>query len=62
MPDDNLTLTLRLHDPKEKKDHKLSASWVTVNVAREDLEISAVDFITRYIAPNLASLAQLKLK
>jgi hypothetical protein len=61
MPDDTLTLTIRLHDPQEKKDATKSACWAVVKVPRTDLAISASEFMQKYIQPNLGSLKQLKL-
>jgi hypothetical protein len=61
MPDDTLTLTIRLYDPQEKKDATKSACWAVVKVARVDLEMPAAQFIQKYIQPNLGSLKQLKL-
>jgi hypothetical protein len=58
---DALTLTLRLHDPLEKKDHEMSASWAVIEVDRMDLNLSAQAFVTKYIAPHLTKLKQLKL-
>jgi len=58
---DTLTLTIRLHDPLEKKDHEQSASWAVIEVAREDLTLSPDTFMARYIAPHLTKLKQLKL-
>ena len=60
MPDlDNLTLTIRLHDPKEKKNAKLSASWVTVQVPRADLALSPEEFAAKHITPRVKDLEQL---
>lgn len=57
---DTLTLTIRLHDPKEKKDEKLSASWVVLQVPREDLQLSKDEFTSKYLAPTLDELAHMK--
>ena len=39
MPDlEILTLTVRLYDPKEKKNATLAASWVVIQVPRADRE------------------------
>ena len=62
MPDDSLTLTIRLHDPKEKQNVTLSATWATVKVPRADLELPQAEFVAKYITPNLSQLVQLKLK
>ena len=58
---DQLTLTIRLYDPTEKRDSSMAASWVTVKVEREDLAISADDFVAKYVKPNLSQISQLKL-
>jgi hypothetical protein len=60
LPDDNLTLSIRLHDPKEKRDPKKSASWVVLKVPREDLKLDAGAFAAKHVTPNLGSLAQIK--
>ena len=57
--DDSLTLTIRLHDPKEKKDPKKAAQWVTVKVYRGDLSLPKQEFIQKYIAPKLAEIKNL---
>lgn len=55
MPDlDNLTLTIRLHDPKEKKDAGKSAIWITASVPRSNLTLSDQEFIARHIQPAVA--------
>lgn len=61
MPDDNLTLTLRVHDPKEKQDHDLSTAWVVVKVERTDIGMKQSDFTNKYINPYLLNLKPLKL-
>lgn len=53
---DHLTLTLRLHDPKEKKDHQLAASWVTIEVDRADLALAPSDFAAKYLVPRVKEL------
>lgn len=50
-PNDTLTLTVRLHDPKEKQDAGKSTAWAVVQVRREDLQMSASDFSIRYLFP-----------
>ena len=61
MPDkDTLILTIRLYDPKEKKNAKLAASWVTVEVLREDLKLAPADFAAKYVTPKVAELEQFK--
>ena len=61
MPEDTLTLTIRLHDPKEKKDATKSATWTIVKVSRPDLSLTAAEFVAKYVTPNLGNLKQLKL-
>jgi hypothetical protein len=61
MPEDVLTLTLRMHDPDEKQDASLSASWAVVRVPRSDLQLAHADFLAKYVVPALAELKQLKL-
>lgn len=63
MPDqDTLTLTVRLHDPKEKQNHKLSASWVVIKVPREDLAMSAPEFAAKHLLPAVEKLEHFKPK
>ena len=57
--EDTLTLTIRLHDPKEKNDPKKSAQWATVKVFRGDLQLSKSQFIAKYVEPALANLKNL---
>jgi len=47
---DVLTLTVRLHDPREKQDVKKSAVWHTLTIPREDLQLSEADFSAKYLA------------
>jgi len=58
MPDgkDTLTLSIRLHDPKEKKDATKSTRWAVVEVPREDLKLSDSDFFSKHVAPALSKL------
>lgn len=60
MVDDTLTLTVRLHDPKEKLDSKKSAQWVTAKVARPDLALSLEDFSAKYFRPAFQQILQAK--
>ena len=62
MPLDDFTLTLRVHDPKEKDDATLSTSWAVVAVPRADIELPVDDFIAKYLKPALATIKNLKLK
>lgn len=61
MPQDTLTLTLRLYDPNEKKDSAKSTSWAVVQVDRADLQMDQGYFIEKYLRPNLVQLKQLEL-
>lgn len=61
-PPNYLTLTLRLHDPKEKKNAKLAASWHTVQIAREDLALSPADFAAKYLVAAVEQLEHFKPK
>jgi hypothetical protein len=58
---DELTLTLRLHDPLEKKNPAQSASWAVITVPREDISLTSEEFMAKHIAPHLVHLKQLKL-
>lgn len=59
---DTLTLTVRLHDPKEKVNHKLSASWVVIPVPRADLAMSAPEFAAKHLLPAVEKLEHFKPK
>ena len=48
---DMLTLTVRLHDPKEKRDPKKSAVWHTVKIPRAALSLSDADFAANHLLP-----------
>lgn len=61
MPDDSLTLTIRVHDPQEKLDATMSACWVVVKVDRADVQMQVADFVAKYVSANLQSLKNLKL-
>lgn len=58
---DVLTLTIRVHDPKEKADANLSACWVVVKVLRSDIGMPVADFVAKYIAPDMKQFRNLKL-
>jgi hypothetical protein len=62
MPDeqDTLTLTIRLHDPKEKEQAHLAAAWHVVKVPRADLKLSAAEFAEKYLVPSLETLAEMR--
>lgn len=60
---DTLTLTVRLHDPKEKRDRAKSAVWHVVKIAREDLALAEADFAAKHLhAAAAVILAPHKLK
>ena len=61
MPDDTLTLTIRLHDPQEKTDSKKSACWMVVKVDRKDITLAVDAFLAKYVTPNLKQINNLKL-
>jgi hypothetical protein len=59
MPEDNLTLSIRLHDPAEKKDANKSTGWVVEQIPRADLAMSLDDFVEKYVKPAfLANLGK----
>jgi hypothetical protein len=59
---DNLTLTIRLHDPIEKTSADLSTAWAVLDVPREDLKLPRAEFLDKYVTPALAKcLAQMKI-
>lgn len=62
MPDENdtLTLTIRLADPKEKKNPKLAASWVVGKVPRSDLSLSPADFAAKHLTPRIPEIEHFK--
>jgi len=53
---DTLTLSLRLHDPLEKKNARLSASWVVLQVPRADLDLAPEDFAAKHLVPRVKEL------
>jgi hypothetical protein len=56
MENDTLTLTVRLHDPKEKLDASKSTSWKTAEIPREDLGLTPEEFAAKWLAPQAAEL------
>jgi hypothetical protein len=56
MENDTLTLTIRLHDPKEKLVVMKSAVWVTLQVPRSDLALPAGEFAAKYFADAVAEI------
>ena len=61
MPEDTLTFTIRLYDPKEKEEVAKSTSWAVFQIPREDLKMPAADFLAKYVTPALTQLKQLEL-
>lgn len=61
MPDDSLTLTIRVHDAQEKMDATMSSCWAVVKVDRADIQMPVADFVAKYVTPELKSLKNLKL-
>lgn len=57
---DRLTLTVRLHDPKEKKNAKLAAAWASVQIPREDIDLSPADFVAKYMPALVEQLEHFK--
>ena len=47
---DMLTLTVRLHDPKEKRDRTKSAVWHTIKIPRADLALGEAEFLAKHLA------------
>jgi hypothetical protein len=56
MENDTLTLTVRLHDPKEKLDPQKSAVWKVMQVPRADLALPAGEFAAKYFADAVAEI------
>ena len=48
---DMLTLTVRLHDPKEKRDRAKVAVWHVVKIPRAALSLSDADFAANHLLP-----------
>jgi hypothetical protein len=57
---DELTLTIRVHDPKEKHDPALSACWATVRVDRAAISLPMDVFIQQFVEPALKQIKSLK--
>lgn len=60
MARNDLIMTIRVHDPVEKVDADLSASWVTINIARVDAAMPIEEFFKKYVKPAFAHLTNLK--
>jgi hypothetical protein len=62
---DELTLTIRVHDPKEKRDPSMSACWVTVRIPRVDVQglaaLTVDAFLEKYVVPALGGIKNLGL-
>jgi hypothetical protein len=56
---DTLTFTVRIHDPKEKKNPELSTAWAAVEVPREDLSLPKAEFIAKWIEPALSTMTKI---
>lgn len=56
---DNLTVSIRIHDPKERVDEKKATRWVVLQVPREDLQLSDADFSAKWIAAAVAHIKQI---
>jgi hypothetical protein len=60
--DKKLTLTIRLHDPLEKTNAELAASWVVVKVDREALAMTVDEFAAGYVVQAIKDLAHFRPK
>jgi|HubBroStandDraft_6_1064221.scaffolds.fasta_scaffold707805_2 hypothetical protein len=56
----DLVLTIRVHDPDEKKDHKMSACWVRINLDRANIGTSA-EKLAEQLVPHLKEIKNLRL-
>jgi hypothetical protein len=59
---DELTLTIRVHDPLERHDPSLSACWATVKIDRAAIRLPMDVFIQQFVAPALKQLKNLNLQ
>lgn len=57
---DLLTLTVRLHDPRERKNLKLSASWISLKIPRGALSLDPAEFAAKYLASAVEQLEHFK--
>jgi hypothetical protein len=62
MPADDITLTIRSHDPLEKRDVSMSACWINVKIPRQAIGSNLANFVELFITPNLGKLKNLKLQ
>lgn len=53
---DNLVMSLRLHDPKEKSNAALAASWIIIHIPRSELTLSPEEFAAKHILPRVKEL------
>lgn len=53
---DVLTLTVRLHDPRERTNAKRSAWWGVISIPRADLTLPSADFAVKHVAPLVAEI------
>jgi len=58
MSDDTLTLTVRIHDPKEKRDASKSTVWTVADVPRSDLQLTPEEFAALWLAPSAPHLLE----
>lgn len=58
---DRITLSLRVHDAREKLDAAKSSGWATVQVDRADLTMPQADFLQKYVVPALGEIKLLQL-
>ena len=59
-PPSDLTLTIRVHDKKEKKDPTMSACWAVIHLDRKSIGSSAEELAKKLI-PLLKQIKNLKL-
>ena len=58
MAEDTLTLTIRLHDPREKDDADKSTRWAVIQVPREDFALGASAFLEKHVYPALTHVTE----
>lgn len=56
---DTLTVSVRIHDPQERKNAEKSTRWVILEVPREDLQLSDEDFLAKWIAEAVAHIKKI---
>jgi hypothetical protein len=57
---DDLTLVIRVHDPKEKRDPTMSACWITIKISRSTVGTSA-ESLAKQLIPLLKQIKNLRL-